>query len=71
MRASCWIIVSDASGKVYFEKLLKPGETWWVPPMPGLQLRTGNAGATSIVVDGVVGAPLGAENAIWTGPLEG
>ncbi len=71
VRASCWIIVSDASGKVVVEKLLKPGESWTAPALPGLQLRTGNAGATSLVIDGAVGAPLGADNAIWTGPLEG
>ena len=71
VRASCWIIVSDASGKVVVEKLLKPGESWTAPALPGLQLRTGNAGATSLVIDGAVGAPLGADNAIWTGPLDG
>ncbi len=71
VRASCWIIVSDDSGKIYLEKLMKPGESWTVPPVQGLELRTGNAGATSLVVDGVTKPPLGADSALWTGPLEG
>ena len=70
VRSSSWVIVSDDNGTLYFEKLMKPGETWTVPPIPGLQLRAGNAGATSLVVDGVTKPPLGADNTLWTGPLE-
>ena len=70
VRASCWIIVSDGTGTVYLEKLMKSGDTWPVPPLPGLELRTGNAGATSFVVDGVTEPPLGADNTLWTGQIK-
>ena len=69
VRSSCWIIVSDYKGKVYIERLMRAGETWTVPPVQGLELRAGNAGATSLVVDGETKPPLGANNALWTGPL--
>jgi hypothetical protein len=64
VRADSWIRVRDSHGTVYFARILKGGETWTVPPMSGLQLTTGNAGATFLVVDGVRGAPLGSEGAV-------
>ncbi len=58
--AESWIEVRDAGGAVIFTKLMQPGESWTVPREPGLTLTTGNAGGTQLVVDGTVGAPLGA-----------
>jgi cytoskeleton protein RodZ len=50
--ADCWIQVRLADTQaVVFSRVLKAGETYRVP-RPGLLLRTGNAGALAIVVDG-------------------
>jgi cytoskeleton protein RodZ len=39
--------------------VLKSGEVYKVPPKPGLSLRTGNAGALEISVDGKTMPPIG------------
>jgi cytoskeleton protein RodZ len=49
--ADCWIQVRAADQAVVFSRVLKAGETYQVP-RPGLLLRTGNAGALAILVDG-------------------
>jgi cytoskeletal protein RodZ len=49
--ADCWIKVSAADQSVVFARVLKAGETYHVP-RAGLSLRTGNAGALAIAVDG-------------------
>ena len=50
--ADCWIQVrSGGDQSVVFSRVLKAGETYHVP-RPGLVLRTGNAGALALVVDG-------------------
>ncbi len=50
--ADCWIQVRAADNQsIVFSRVLKAGETYHVP-RPGLFLRTGNAGALAIVVDG-------------------
>ncbi|HVC55781.1 MAG TPA: RodZ domain-containing protein [Stellaceae bacterium] len=50
--ADCWIQVRSAADQsIVFSRVLKAGETYHVP-RPGLLLRTGNAGALAIVVDG-------------------
>ncbi len=46
-----WMRVSDG-GKIIFERTLNPGESYLVPNKTGLKLRTGNALATEIMVDG-------------------
>jgi cytoskeleton protein RodZ len=47
-----WLQIRDRSGQVLLRKVLKAGESWPVPPRPGLLLNTGNAGNTEIVLDG-------------------
>ena len=47
-----WVQVRDRSGQVLLRKVLKAGETWPVPPKPGLLLNTGNANNTEILLDG-------------------
>ena len=47
-----WVQVRERNGKVLLRKVLKAGETWSIPPTPGLLLSTGNAGNTEIVLDG-------------------
>jgi Flp pilus assembly protein TadD len=51
-RGTAWMQVRDASGHVLLDREMHNGESWRVPNKPGLELATGNAGATEIVVDG-------------------
>jgi cytoskeleton protein RodZ len=62
-RGDAWVQVRDRQGQVLLSRLMRPGETWQVPPgAPGRQLllTTGNAGGTELVVDGVAAPSLGA-----------
>ncbi len=50
--ADCWIQVRSGDDQsIVISRVLKAGETYHVP-RPGLFLRTGNAGALALVVDG-------------------
>ncbi len=62
--ADAWVQVREKAGKVILDKVLKPGETWPVPPRAGLLLTLGNAAGTEILVDGAATAPLGAAGAV-------
>ena len=58
--ADCWIQVrSGEDQSVVFSRVLKSGETYRVP-RAGLVLRTGNAGALALVVDGKPAPAIGA-----------
>ncbi len=50
--ADCWIQVRAADQSIVYSRVLKSGEIYKVPAKPGLFLRTGNAGALEIAVDG-------------------
>ncbi|HEX3538025.1 MAG TPA: RodZ domain-containing protein [Stellaceae bacterium] len=50
--ADCWIQVRAPDQSIVFSRVLKSGETYQVPAKTGLMLRTGNAGALEIAVDG-------------------
>src|SRR5207302_1284247 len=50
--ADCWIQVRAPDQSIIFSRVLKSGETYQVPTKTGLVLRTGNAGALEIAVDG-------------------
>src|SRR6185437_12084437 len=50
--ADCWIQVRAPDQSIVFSRVLKSGEVYKVPAKPGLFLRTGNAGALEIAVDG-------------------
>ena len=50
--SDCWIQVRAADQSIVFSRVLKAGEVYSVPSRPGLSLRTGNAGALDIAVDG-------------------
>lgn len=56
--ADCWIQVRSADNEIVFSRVLKAGERYHVP-RPGLFLRTGNAGALAIAVDGKPAPPIG------------
>ncbi len=50
--SDCWIQVRGSDDSIVFSKVLKAGETYKVPAKLGLVLRTGNAGALQVSVDG-------------------
>jgi cytoskeleton protein RodZ len=50
--ADCWVQVRAPDQSIVFSRVLKTGETYRVPGRSGLVMRTGNAGALTIVVDG-------------------
>jgi len=58
--ADCWIQVRSADDQsIVFSRVLKTGETYHVP-RAGLVLRTGNAGALAIAIDGKPAPTIGA-----------
>src|SRR5204863_4973041 len=50
--ADCWVQIRAPDQSIVFSRVLKTGETYRVPAPSGLVLRTGNAGALTIAVDG-------------------
>ncbi|MCB4822659.1 helix-turn-helix domain-containing protein [Roseicella aerolata] len=63
-RAEVWIQVREPRGPVLVNRVLRPGESWQVPPKEGLLLSTGNAGGLEILVDGQVTPGLGAGQSV-------
>ena len=57
--ADCWVQVRAPDQSIVFSRVLKSGETYRVPARSGLVMRTGNAGALTIVVDGKPAPSLG------------
>ncbi len=55
----CWIEIRDPTGAIVSSRLLRKGDTFPVPPRPGLSLTVGNAGALTLLLDGAVLPPLG------------
>jgi cytoskeleton protein RodZ len=51
-------------GPVLVNRVLRPGESWQVPPKDGLLLSTGNAGGLEILVDGQPTPGLGAGGSV-------
>jgi len=62
--ADAWLEVRDANGSVLLSRTLHPGDSWTVPPQAGLELTTGNAGGTVLVLDGVASPVLGNPGAV-------
>ena len=62
--ADAWVEVRDKSGTVLLNKVLRQGDTWPVPPTPGLLLTTGKAAATEILLDGVAIGNLGGTSSV-------
>jgi cytoskeleton protein RodZ len=58
--ADCWVQVRAADQAIIYSRVLKSGETYHVPAQTGLFLRTGNAGALAITVDGKPAPSIGA-----------
>jgi cytoskeleton protein RodZ len=57
--ADCWIQVRAADQSIVFSRVLKSGDVYAVPARTGLSLRTGNAGALEIAVDGRTAPSIG------------
>ena len=55
----CWIQVRASDQSIVFSRVLKSGEVYTVPARTGLSLRTGNAGALEIAVNGKTVPPIG------------
>src|SRR5262249_28742015 len=62
--ADCWIQVRGADQSIVFSRVLKSGEVYNVPARSGLSLRTGNAGALQIDVDGKPAPSIGGIGAL-------
>jgi len=62
--ADCWIQVRAADQSIVFSRVLKSGEIYNVPARGGLSLRTGNAGALEIDVDGKAAPSIGGVGAL-------
>lgn len=48
-----WVLIADSKGHTIYDHVLKPGEVYRVPDMPGLLLTTGNASGIILSYDGV------------------
>ena len=58
--ATSWVQVRQVGGKVIYDHVLQPGDTWTVPSDAGaVTLTTGNAGGLTLAADGIVTPPLG------------
>jgi cytoskeleton protein RodZ len=53
--------VRDADQALLLTRTLHAGDVYFVPDKPGLTLRTGNASALAITVDGRPAPPLGGQ----------
>jgi cytoskeletal protein RodZ len=62
--ADCWVQIRGPDQAIVFSRVLKTGETYRVPARSGLVLRTGNAGALAIAVDGKQVPPIGPAGAL-------
>jgi cytoskeleton protein RodZ len=62
--ADCWIQVRAGDQSIVFSRVLKSGEVYNVPARNGLSLRTGNAGALEISVDGKTAPSIGGIGAL-------
>jgi cytoskeleton protein RodZ len=54
-----WVQIRDRQEALLLTRVLRSGDTYYVPDRDGLTLLTGNAGGIAIEVDGVALAPLG------------
>ncbi|MGE3769866.1 MAG: RodZ domain-containing protein [Bdellovibrionales bacterium] len=62
-----WVQVQDAMGATIYSKLMKDGDTYTPPDLPGLTLMTGNAGGIVLVRDGDEGDALGKDAEVKRG----
>lgn len=59
-----WIEVRDAKGTLWASRVLRRGDLFRAPDVPGMVLNTGNAGGLIVSLDGRDLAPLGAKSQV-------
>ncbi|MFV3127625.1 helix-turn-helix domain-containing protein [Niveispirillum sp. KHB5.9] len=59
-----WIEVRDAKGTLWASRVLRRGDLFKAPDVPGMVLNTGNAGGLVVSLDGRDLAPLGAKSQV-------
>ncbi|MFQ5974333.1 MAG: DUF4115 domain-containing protein, partial [Alphaproteobacteria bacterium] len=62
--ADSWVQVRDRDQNVLLTRMLRSGDSYYVPNREDLLLLTGNAGGLEISVDGEVVPPLGPAGAV-------
>jgi cytoskeleton protein RodZ len=65
--STSWIEVRDQKNNTVYKGVLRSGQSWPVPAIPGLLLTTGNAGGTEISANGKTGDPLGKSGSVLHG----
>lgn len=58
---TAWVEVRGEDGRALLSRVLKPGDSYTVPPAAGMTLDTGNIGGLEFVLNGQVLPPLGAK----------
>lgn len=64
LKADAYVQVREKQGKILLNRVMHAGESWPMPPGTLLQLSTGNAGGTELLVEGVAVAVPGANGVI-------
>ena len=62
-----WVEVKDSKGTLWASRVLRRGDLFRAPDVPGLVLNTGNAGGLVVNLDGRDLAPLGAKSQVLRG----
>lgn len=62
-----WVKITDSTGRSLFQKVLRPGDEYFVPNQSGVTMATGNAGGLDIYVDGDKIVPIGRSGDIMRG----
>ena len=62
-----WIEVKDGKGTLWASRVLRRGDLFRAPDVPGMVLNTGNAGGLVVSLDGRDLAPLGAKSQVLRG----
>ena len=63
-RLDSWVQVVSEDNELLLTRILRAGDTYFVPNQPGLLLLTGNAGALQVSVDGRALPPIGPIGAV-------
>jgi cytoskeleton protein RodZ len=63
-RVDSWVQVRDKAGQTLLNRVLRPGESYSVPPKQQLSFTTGNAGGVDLIVDGVAAPSLGGNGVV-------
>jgi cytoskeleton protein RodZ len=59
-----WVMITDKDNHLLMEGVIRTGERYTPPAIPGLRLTTSNAGGLELTVDGRTLAPLGEKGVV-------